>query len=233
MKRILLTLLLVLPFVANAMKIERDEIDEFTGNRTVITSWEGMSKGEIHIRFRQQENHLLLDFKFMSRTSIVIGDDDPLLFKSTSDDICQFNSVGLYYGGKGDGAVGLNGSGVWGIYATYRGDLSWFKDNLVRLIRIQATDCYYNRQVSESDGKKLIKLYDLFISAINNTPGTKIFDNYTLRFMKKKAKSSSWDMVKEEYKKDLSPDELDDIVTEWKNQSTENTIYDVVIKKDK
>lgn len=41
-KALLLLLSLFIPIVADAMKIETDEIDEFTEQRTLITSWESL-----------------------------------------------------------------------------------------------------------------------------------------------------------------------------------------------
>lgn len=55
---------------------------------------------------------------------------------------------------------------------------------------------------------------------------------FVLQFLKRKVKSNEWDLVKEETKK-LSQDELNTIVDNWKSQTTENTIYDVQIKKEK
>lgn len=170
MRKLLCLLAFVLPFLANAMKVEKNEIDEFTGQRTVITSWEHSAKRQINIRFRLQNGYTYLDFKFSCGTAIVIGEGSDLLFKSTTDNVGKFVSTSIFHGGKGEGAVGMNMSGVWGIMATYTGDLSWFKDNITRLIRVYATDGYYDRTISEKEGEKYERLYDLFMSAVSESP---------------------------------------------------------------
>lgn len=162
MKRILLALCLMLSIVASAMKIEKNEVDEFTGQRTLITSWESLCTKSLHIRFRLQNGHQFLDFKMFE--NVVIGEGDKLMFKSTTDGVGDFSSVGIFYGTKGGGATGIIGSGAWGISATYSGDLGYFSDNVTKLIRVYTTDKYFDKKVGEKDGKKLQKLYSLFAS---------------------------------------------------------------------
>lgn len=220
--------------MASAMKIEKDEIDEFTGNRTLITSWESLCSQKIHIRFRLQNGHQFLDFKMFYDNAIVVGKGDKLMFKSTNDEIGEFHSIASYAGEKGGGATGFVGSGAWGISVTYLGDLEYFKNNNTRLMRFYTTDGYIDKKINESDGKKLISLYNLFSSTINGEVGTQLFANYKLTFVKRRAKSNGgWDNVKEEYKKNLSKDELMDIVEEWKAKSDDKYEYDVMIKKEK
>lgn len=166
MKRFLLLLAIFFPIAANSMKIVTDKIDEFTGGRTVITSWEHLSMRRINIRFRLQDGETFLDFKFIPDNAIVISENSKLLFKSSSDGVGTFTSVAMYHGGRGEGSVGLNMSGLWGISATYAGDLSWFSDNTTNLIRVYATDGYYDRKVSEKEGVKLQNLYTLFYNTI-------------------------------------------------------------------
>lgn len=161
--RIVLFLLgLILPFWADAMKIVTDEIDAFSGERTVITSWESFDKTQIHLRFRLQNGKQFLDLKFRNGDAIVIGENAELLFKSEDGDISKFNSIALFSGAVGAGSVGLNGSGVFGISATYKGSLEWFVDHAANLMRIYATDTYYDRKISQKEAKKLTDLYSLF-----------------------------------------------------------------------
>lgn len=101
MKRILLALCICIPFVASSMKIAKDEIDEFTGNRTLITSWEGLCANNIHVRFRLQNGLKVLDFKLIQDGALVIGKDDVLMFKSTTDNIGKFTPVDIFHGGAG------------------------------------------------------------------------------------------------------------------------------------
>ena len=91
LKHLLLLMCLIMSVIsASAMKIVTDEIDEFTGKRTVITSWESLSSNKMHIRFRLQGGREILDFKYSPDQSVVIGEDDNLCFKSTTDSIAIF-----------------------------------------------------------------------------------------------------------------------------------------------
>ena len=183
-KAIFLLVAILLPLSASAKKIEKDEIDEFTGYRTVYTSWESLCGKEIHIRFRQQNNRQFLDFKMFYNGAIVIGEGDKLMFKSTTDNIGKFSSVRTYHGESGAGAVNIMGSGAWGIYASYEGDLSYFADNIIRLLRIYTVDSYIDEEINEGGGKSICELYGIFARALNPDAETAIA-SYKLTYLKK------------------------------------------------
>lgn|GEM_PF-3834873 len=230
MKRILLALCLCIPFVASSMKIAKDEIDEFTGNRTLITSWEKICNEKISVRFRLQNNYKILDFYMVSSDPLVIGKERPLLFKSTTDNIGRFESIDTYSSRAGSRYSGHE----WWISASYEGDLSYFSDNITRLIRLYETDCYIDRKIGEGDGKKIQKLYDLFSTALGGQPGVaSSYANYVITFMKSTDGGKSWEVDREEYKKDLSKEELSEIIKEWKSQSKDRKLFDCRIKKEK
>lgn len=230
MKRILLALFLCIPFVASSMKIAKDEIDEFTGNRTLITSWEKICNEKISIRFRLQNNYKILDFFIYSSNPIVVGEGDQLLFKSITDNIEEFKSIDISSSKSNSSYVGRD----WSLSASYLGDLSFFANNITRLIRIYETDGYIDNKIKEGDGKKIQKLYDLFSVALGGQPGAAAsYANYTITFLKSTDGGKSWEVDREEYKKDLSKDELSEIVSEWKAQSKDRKLFDCRIKKDK
>jgi hypothetical protein len=231
MKKLLLALFVLLPIVSSAMRIEKDEIDEFTGMRTIITSWEALSDDEIHFRFRYQGNVDMLDMKFRSGTAIVITEDDLLLLKSTTNEINKFIPTRTFHGGVGDGAIDIWGSGLWGIFATYIGDVNWFADNQVRLIRIQSAEGYYDRKVSEVEAKKVSMLYDIYKGTKEDEVGVQKYADYKLKYLKKRTKEKSWDVVKEEYRECISEKELLGIMQEWRSQSDDNTQYEIMPKK--
>ena len=231
--RQLFLVICLLPLLANAMKIEKDEIDEFTGNRTVITSWEGICGKYVHIRFRMQNGIQLLDFKLVCDGAIVIENQGKLMLKSTSDEIGTFLSNGIYSGSRGGGAVGISGSGHWGIFATYKGDLSFFADNTAKLMRVYATDFYIDKKLSESDGKKLQRLYELFSKTISGEKGTSAFMDCSVSFLKSVNGGYNWEEVKNEYYEAITKEELQTIIDAWKSQSSGSTIYECRVKKEK
>ena len=233
LKYLFFLLCLVLPMMASAMKIETDEVDEFTGNRTLITSWESLCNKNIHVRLRLQEGLIFLDFKMFYDGSIVIAKDDKLLIKSDNDSIATFRSIGMYSGAKGGGATSMMGSGAWGIMAIYSGDLSFFENNKPKLMRIYSTNGYIDKKLGEDDGKKFQRLYELFNMSLNGQQGVSAFFNCNIKFLRSKNGGKKWEEVNDVYYKDITKDELQKIVDDWKSQSSDNLIYDCQVKKNK
>lgn len=234
MKKIIIGLLAIitLPLFANAMKIEKDEIDEFTGNRTVITSWEHLGKNRcIHIRFRLQNNVQWLDFKLAYDDASGIDEGDELLVKSIDGNIGTFISGRHSLAGRGDGAVGMNGSGVWGVFATYKGDLSYFSNNIIRLIRVNyLNQTYSDFEVNEKDAKKIPELYQLFNITIN---GEKAAPEFQIIYQTKTKRSSKWEDANKEYRESLTEEEIATIRNEWESKTNADFDYRVVIKRKK
>lgn len=230
MKKLLLLLAFILPMLANAMKIETDQIDEFTGQRTVITSWEKINYDQNHIRFRLQNGILFLDWKMLYNGAIVISEGDKILFKAVDGDISSYESATTEFGSKGAGATGIGGSLAWGIFAHYIGPLEWFTNHTTKLIRIYTSEGYIDREVKEKEGRKISALYKLFSSTINGIPDDDL-QSYEISFLKKRAKSKEWDLVKEEIVDYITNDELNKIMQEWKSQTSDSMQYDCKIKK--
>ena len=235
MKRVRIIFMLIallVPVMASAMKITTDEVDEFTGKRTLITSWESICNHKIHLRFRLQNGNYLLDYKMSYDEAMVIGKQDKLMFKSTTDNIGTFESISMYSGTKGGGAVGLLGSNAWGISATYEGELSYFENNVTRLIRIYSTDGYIDNKVSQDDGKKLEKLYSMFMAAQDKEVGKgTVYANYTIIYLKSNNGGKDWEKVDEKYFKSQSPEEIQSIMDNWKTKSSGKKLFDCHIKK--
>lgn len=233
LSKILFLIYILCPLMVSAMKIETDEVDEFTGKRTLITSWESICKSDIHIRFRMQNGVQRLDFKMVTRDGTVVGEGDKLLFKSTKDNIGEFSSVSTYPSTIGGGSVGMASSKAWGIFATYKGDLSYFSENVIRLIRMYSVDAYRDKTVGENDGKKIQKLYDLFTSAIEQEAGRAArYSDYTLTYVTSTNGGKTWDVVEEKFFKDLSPEDVQEKINEWKAKSSDKRVYDCRAKKE-
>ena len=234
MRKLLLLIIMFISISANAMEIKTDEIDEFTGLRTVITSWENVDKNQLFFRFRQQSGKIWLDMKFSPDNAIVIGQNDKLLFKSASDSIASFYSTNIYSGGIGQGAIGLNGSGRWGIKASYLAeDADYFKNNITRLVRIYATDGYYDRKITPTNGEKLGKLYALFQDALNSSKGSLSLKDYTIQYCKKSKSSKEWKVADERTIERVSKEDLTKIINEWESQTNDTHDYKCKVKKAK
>lgn len=221
MRKIAILIAFALPLLVNAMKITKDEIDEFSGNRIIETSWETLASRDIRIRFRLADNKQFLDFKYYTEGLVIIDEGDELKFKSQSDSIISLHATQRFRSGIGQGATGNFGADFWGIHASYTGDMEWFADNVTRLIRIYSTKGYFDKKISESDGRKLVKLYNLFSKVVNGRQGSVSFASYNILFLTHGVKSSDWTLVKKEYKKDITKEELDAIVKKWESGSDE------------
>lgn len=232
MKKFLVLFALLIPIMANSMKIEKDYIDEFTGEREIMTSWESLDKQRVHIRFHLRNGKYFLDFKYISGDAIVIGEGDKLQFKSNDGIICDFSSLAIYHGERGGGAVGGMGSGAWGISARYSGDVAWFQSNLPVLMRLNASREYIDFKLSEKDGYKLQDLANLFIATAEGNIAVKPV-LYNIQYLKKKKSSREWDLVKEETDKRLNQEQLKALVEEWESQTTDKTEYKCSVKKAK
>lgn len=228
-KSILLLAALAISVASSAMKIKTDEIDEFTGMRTVITSDQSICEHYGHIGFRQQNNREFLDFDFLFRSVHAVDEGAKLMFKGTDDSIVIFESTKYSITHTSAGYKGFNET----LYCTYVGDIEWFGSHIPRLMRIYTTSGYVDKEISEGDGRKLRRLYEMFANTINGEPGTTLYHSYELKFLKKSAKAKDWEVVKEDYVKDICKEELEDIIDEWEIQKNDKTEYKVLVKKSK
>ncbi len=220
MKRITFTLLAALiGLSASAFKIEKDEIDEFTGKRTLITSWEHFKSRRINMRFRLQNGVQWLDFKLMDDYVYNISKDDELQFKTVD------NTIFTLY------AAGNARSGNWGISASYHGDLESFRIQLVRLIRLHYnTYTYSDYEFNDKEAKKLQELYIFFDVAINGDEAKPAFE---IIYQSKQKNSTKWDNVDTEYRETLTDDEISAIRSEWESKTNADIEYRVQIKRKK
>lgn len=230
-KALFFLLVILIPLSASAKKIEKDEIDEFTGYRTVYTSWESLRGKEIHIRFRQQNNRQFLDFKMFYDGAIVIGEGDQLMFKSTTDNIGKFSSIATYRGEMGAAAVmPIIGEKAWGIYATYEGDLSYFADNVIRLLRLYTVDGYIDKKINEGGGKSICELYGIFATALNPDAETAIA-SYKLTYLKKGVNDTEWFKDYEIVRRHKSKEDIQKYKDEWESKTDEKTQYKLIVKR--
>lgn len=170
MKRFIFTITIIfsIVFSCNAQEIVKNEVDDFTGNRVIETSWEKLAWGlgipsGIYARIRSINGTMILDMKYMIDDAVVIGKGDKLMFLDNNKNKNEVTSINTYIGEKGGGAIGLAGSGVWGIYAQYSGELGFLNNSLIQKIRIYTSKGYYNKEIKKKYQETLQKLYKLVI----------------------------------------------------------------------
>lgn len=231
-KLLSLMLCILFPLLASAMKIEKDEIDEFTGLRTVITSWEPVCGNSVCFRFRLQNGYKFLDVRLYEYDPMVIHEDDKLLIKSISGEIAQFKSVSIYTSERQMAAIGFLGTECWGVTASYLGDLDYFATNEPRLIRVYTTSSYYDEELNDKDRIKIHKLFEMFTNTLNGTPGVTEYVSCSVTFLKSKDNGRTWDEVRVQHFEDITKDELNTVINDWRNQSSGRTKYDCKIEKE-
>lgn len=226
-KALFFLLVILIPLSTSAMKIETDEIDEFTGNRTVITSWEDFCNYHIKMRFRLQEGKQRLDFLWYDNDAIVIGEGNHLMFKSTTDNIGKFSATHISSPGE---TINLYLTPTRSRSTSYTGDMEYFTDNISRLMRIYTVDCYYDKKLSEREGSKLCELYGIFVSALGSEVGSAIA-SYKLTYLKKGVNDTEWFKDYEIVRRHKSKEDIQKYKDEWESKTDEKTQYKLIVKR--
>lgn len=92
-------------FSCNAQEIVKNEVDEFTGNRVIETSWEKLAWGlgvpsGIYTRIRSINGNMLLDMKYMIGSACVIGKDNKLMIMDENGKVHDLIPTDIFMGQK-------------------------------------------------------------------------------------------------------------------------------------
>lgn len=173
MKNLLIVLMLLFPVLAFSQKIEKSEIDDFTGNKVVYTSWEKIKGGNamtgrnnLMFMLRYENGTKYFHLKWITAEVASISDGAKLMFKLSDDSVVTLNSISYVLSGKGEGVTGLSWSGILGIHAIYKGDdISKFAGNAIASkVRIYTSDGYIDIDLKDKDAAKINKAYALLTS---------------------------------------------------------------------
>lgn len=155
MKRILI-LLFLLPTSTFAQRIVEDKIDEFTKSHKVYTSWERLLynfDGNSFYRFRKIDSLILFDFKYQKNGNVQsIPTNASFYFKLSNDSIIELKCIEGVVSGKGDGAIGISGSGMYGLNAKYkitRNEIEKLKIADLSKVRFYLRDSYIEFEVNK------------------------------------------------------------------------------------
>lgn len=227
MRKLLITIMLLLPLVAGAVKIKHDEIDEFTGKRYMYTSWERVKGGKIQVRFRREADKDHIDIRINNGAgAFVMSKGDKVLFKSGDGDIAAFES---------DRAV-VSELIVTSVGNTHRatlyleGSAEWFTNHLLKLMRVCTGDGTFDEKFSGSDAQTIYDVAQAYFRALeSDTPVKSI--SCTIEYMRKPKSRKDWTKIKEERIKDGDAVEIERKAADWRSKTDDSTDYDVVIKK--
>lgn len=177
MKKQLITLLLFLPIICFAQKVNV-KVDDFTGEKVITTEWEkiytgGMTgKNQTRVRFRHENNRDYIEFRIFCDEVTSCKKDAKILFK-TENGIIETRNI----------EYALSEPGAWspsginkklGIYLICTGDLSKLGTTTVQKIRITYSDGYEDLELKGKDAKVLKELF----AAFKNVNGKSAMDKY-------------------------------------------------------
>lgn len=102
-----------------SQKLEENKVDEFTKKSIKRTSWEKLmySTTTLHARISKVDSLVFFEFKFMDpwKKIFSVKEGSELMFKLDNDEILTLKTIGDTYSSVGAGAIGLNGSGTYGV----------------------------------------------------------------------------------------------------------------------
>lgn len=125
MKKAILVILLYIPTLSFAQKLEKNEVDSFTRQLTRQTSWKTLHNGgknTTYFSVRKIDNRVLLDIKAMmgsGGTYFSIPDGADFMIRLQNDSIVTLHNLTPAYASPGEGAINFYGSGAPGISVTY------------------------------------------------------------------------------------------------------------------
>lgn len=174
MKKILLLLLLTIPLLSFSQKIEKNEIDEFTGKKTVYTNWGKFKTGNgltgqnnLMFRFTSLDGVEAFHLKWVTASMLSISEGAKLMFKMSDDSVITLESLNYAIASKGDGVTGLSMSAILGVSCIYYGaDIKMFSgDSYLTKLRIYTTNGYVDIDIKEKDALKINKAYKMMLEA--------------------------------------------------------------------
>jgi hypothetical protein len=156
MKR-LLFLIIAIPSLVNAQKIDQDKIDEFTKHHVKRTTWEALSRSNdfwAHARMSKIDSVFYLDLKFFRSGGEVLGisSGQKIMLKLDDDSILTFTIIGDKVSCRGCGAVGINGAGVMGLNISCiipENEYNQLLHRKVVKIRLNTIDGYHEYKIKE------------------------------------------------------------------------------------
>lgn len=154
-----------------AQEIKLNEVDEFTGNRRIETSWQRVNysmKGYCsYINLQLLNGKQYLGLKVLTNFVCSVLEGSELLFKTEDGGVYKLKAIENIISGKGDGSVGLQGSSGEGIYVRYTGDFSFLSKSTLGKIRVYMRDKYIDIEITDKYKDKIKVIHNLFNSELD------------------------------------------------------------------
>lgn len=145
----------------NAQTIKENQVDEFTKNKVIRTSWEFISKSKVyaHVRASKINDEQTLDFRIMLPGGLGSGDHvfaipqgDAIMIKLENDSIRTLKNTEHKISCSGCGAVNIVGSQAEGIEIfslLNKADFEQLSKYKIKKIRLYTTDGYKETEIAE------------------------------------------------------------------------------------
>ena len=103
-----------------SQEIEKSEIDEFTGSKVIVTSWEPLSRDKTYsfYRLRQIDDVLIIDWSFVSLSRFKVFTVDAgenLMFLQANGNVIKMNVSDFVVSSVGGGSHNVMGSAMEGV----------------------------------------------------------------------------------------------------------------------
>lgn len=180
MKKLIISVLACISFCisANAQKIKVNEIDKFTKQRVIETSFEkivsdksvlGSSGGRlmknIWIAFRKVNENEYLRLKWCTNNVLAMDSNADVIFLDDKGNTYTFQNTDFTVAGKGEGTVGAFGSALYGLNIYLTGDCSALEGKTITDMRINTTDGYIDFELNKKATNTISKTYKVFKDA--------------------------------------------------------------------
>jgi hypothetical protein len=152
-------------------ELKEDKVDKFTKKAVKKTSWEkligkgGMSSLSTNYRISKIDNDKFFELKMMMNNKVYsVNKGDKIIFLFTNDETVELSAMETQVASKGAGATGYVGSEGWGTHTIYQlteENISKFKTNIIKSVRIYTSEKYVEDDVSDKLSKAINKCLEL------------------------------------------------------------------------
>lgn len=152
-----------------SQSIKTNQIDDFTGNKVVITDWETIritGSHSIMIRFHSQDTVGIMQLSWVNyRVCSVEAGPKKVLFKLSNNEVIGFENLSSQLSSRGGGTVGLTGGNALGLRLNlYSKEMDKLVDALVTKIRIYSSEGTIDLDITEQKAQLLRDTYRLFLN---------------------------------------------------------------------
>lgn len=176
MKRLLLLLLLAIPFTINEVtaqkvKLRIDKVDKFENRHLFATDWikvYGAMKMPSSIYFSIEHLHdvTYLSVKIITGCVDLVPKDAEAKFIMADGTQHTLQCVSDAWASHGDGAIGLAGSNALGLNILYKGDLSFLAGDVTD-VRFEGKEYNYDAEIKPKAQKLIKAMYKVYTNQLN------------------------------------------------------------------